>query len=227
MSGNSFKFKNSDLEKILSLKVKGFTSRSSVVKRSLDQIPQISKSLNLSLEDAINLVVENPFMLEYDFKGRFDRIVEVYGEENKNNLAKIIGGYQTPRGKHRKGDARFITYSHQRTLEKLYRVGSKFLGLDEETIKRAVMKHPKLVSYSNKRNLASIDVLRSLYLEGYELDFDTCCTYLSRSPHVSGKRHSKLSRDLNEVGSKSRLYEELRRKLPLRESSRIDDLMCV
>lgn len=227
MSSNSFRFRNSELERILSLKVKGFTSRSSIVKRSLDQVPQIRDSLNLSLEDSINLVIENPFILQYDFERRFERIVEVYGEDNRENLTRIIGGYQTHKGKHRKGDVRFITYSHQRNLEKLYRIGNKFLRLDEEAIKRAVMKHPKLVSYSNKRNLATIDVLRSLYLEGYELDFDSCCTYLSRSPYVNGKRHSKLSRDLKEVCPKSRLYEELRRKLPSRESSRINHLMCV
>ena len=87
---------------------------------------------------------------------------------------------------------------HEHVIRKLGRIG-KIAGLDEDTVKKEIMKNPILAGYSAKRYLAVIDVVMHLRTEGELSDsraVGLCLSYPSKSPYVPGTDRLRVTQAL-------------------------------
>lgn len=86
-------------------------------------------------------------------------------------------------------------YDHVRVVREKERLGRLF-GISVESIIDALLKKPRLAGCARRRDLAVVDIGRTLARE-YDVDaqtlFDAYFVYFTKSPYVPGSRRQRIS----------------------------------
>ncbi|VVB68560.1 Uncharacterised protein [Candidatus Norongarragalina meridionalis] len=134
-------------------------------------------------EEAVKrAVLKSPSFVGHDHKKLVAKLTRIYGDEEAVKRALLI--------------FHLYSYDQDRLLQRLGRIGH-LIGLDEEQVKRLIMKNPRLVGNSPRRLIAALDVGRELAKEGIPNDSKMLEVWLElhmNSPYVPGTDRLRISK---------------------------------
>jgi hypothetical protein len=145
-------------------------------------------------------ILNHPQFAGYDHARVVRQGVEVYGDEER--VKKAVLSFP-----------QFAGLDHARVVRQKSKLG-KLVGLSQEEVLDIILKKPINAGYSFKRDLACIDIGRTLKNEGFEQNIKMVkigLNLIALSPYVPIEKRKRISKSNSKQEPK--LLKELRKRL--------------